>query len=55
MPPGCNVLNNAKPFSGMVYLHICLSGDANQTVSLLIALWKYNKILSGRLELLDSI
>ena len=43
VPPGCNVLNNAKPFSGIVYWHIRLSGDANRIVRLLMAVKKNDK------------
>ena len=42
-PPGCNVLNYAKPFNGMVYWHIRLSWDANKIVKLLMALKKNDK------------
>ena len=32
-----------KPFSGLVYWHICLSGNANKIVELLMALKKTDK------------
>ena len=41
LPPGCNVQNNAKPFSSMVYGHIDISRYTNIIVRLLMS-WKKN-------------
>ena len=43
MLPGCNVLNNAKPLSGIVYLHIAISGYENIIVRLFTSLKKMIK------------
>ena len=43
MLPGCNVLNSAKPLSGIVYLHIALSGYENIIVRLFTSLKKMIK------------